>query len=141
MGSFTSRAHNGSVTADPLVLIADDNRDTADSLAQILRKEGYRVYTAYDGRQAIEAASEVRPDIVMLDIGMPKLTGYEVARVFRRHPDKTRPVLIAVTAWGRDSDKLRAQFSGFDHHLTKPVEPASLLRLLASLPPVPGRAE
>lgn len=122
------------MTADRLILVADDNRDAADALAEILRAQGYRVYTAYDGRQVIEAASEIQPDIVMLDIGMPKLTGYEVARVFHRHPEKTRPILIAVTGWCREGDKLRAQVAGFDYHVSKPIDPASVIELLASLP-------
>jgi DNA-binding response OmpR family regulator len=72
--------------------------------------------------------------VVILDIGMPKLTGYEVARIFDRHPRGTRPVLIAVTAWGREADRLRAQLSGFDHHFTKPVDPAAVLARLRALP-------
>lgn len=116
------------------ILIADDNRDWTDSLAAILRGAGYTAYTAYDGREALDTAARALPDVVILDIGMPKLTGYEVARIFDRHPRGTRPVLIAVTAWGRESDRLRAQISGFDHHLTKPVDPAAVLRLLRALP-------
>jgi len=123
--------------ASPSILIADDNRDWTDTLAAILRAEGYAVHTAYDGREAIEAASTALPDVVLLDIGMPKLTGYEVARIFHRHPDATRPALVAVTAWGRESDKLRARFAGFDYHFTKPVEPTAILELLAKL----GREE
>lgn len=115
------------------ILIADDNRDWTDSLAVILRDAGYTVYTAYDGREAIEAASTALPDVVLLDIGMPKLTGYEVARIFHRHPDATRPVLVAVTAWGREADKLRAQVAGFDYHLTKPVQPEAIVELLEKL--------
>jgi CheY-like chemotaxis protein len=112
------------------VLIADDNRDWTDTLARILRAAGYTVHTAYDGREAIEAATHALPDVVLLDIGMPKLTGYEVAQVFHRHPHSTRPLLIAVTAWSRESDKLRAQVAGFDYHFAKPVDPAAILKLL-----------
>lgn len=115
------------------ILIADDNRDWTDSLAGILRAKGYRVHTAYDGREALEAASRVLPDVVLLDIGMPKLTGYELARIFSRRPGTSRPVLIAITAWGRESDQLRAQISGFDHHFTKPVDPAAIVALLERL--------
>jgi CheY-like chemotaxis protein len=115
------------------VLIADDDRDWTDTLAYILRGAGYTVHTAYDGREAIEAAWKALPDFVLLDIGMPKLTGYEAARVFNRHPSTTRPVLIAITGWGRESDKLRAQLSGFDFHFTKPVAPEAILKLLESL--------
>jgi DNA-binding response OmpR family regulator len=118
------------VTRTKRVLIADDNRDWADGLAVLLEEHGYTVRTSYDGRQALEAAQSFQPDIVVLDIRMPKLTGYETARVFRRHPASTRPVLIAVTAWGGESVKLRAEMSGFDHYVTKPSEPAELLELL-----------
>ena len=115
------------------VLIADDNRDWADGLAVLLEEEGYAVQTTYDGREAIEAARTFQPDIVVLDIRMPRLTGYEAARVFRRHPQSTRPVLIAITAWGGESGKLRAEMSGFDHYLAKPAEPTEILALLRAL--------
>jgi CheY-like chemotaxis protein len=82
------------------VLIADDNRDWADGLAVLLEEQGYAVRTAYDGREAIEAARTFQPDIVLLDIRMPRLTGYEAARVFHRHPQSTRPILIAITTIG-----------------------------------------
>jgi CheY-like chemotaxis protein len=115
------------------VLIADDNRDWADGLAVLLEEEGYSVQTTYDGREAIEAANTFQPDIVVLDIRMPRLTGYEAARVFRRHPESTRPILIAITAWAGESGKLRAEMSGFDHYLAKPAEPAEILQLLKNL--------
>ena len=115
------------------VLIADDNRDWADGLAVLLEEEGYTVQTTYDGREAIEAARTFQPDIVVLDIRMPRLTGYEAARVFHRHPDSTRPVLIAITAWAGESGKLRAEMSGFDHYIAKPAEPAEILALLKTL--------
>jgi CheY-like chemotaxis protein len=115
------------------VLIADDNRDWADGLAVLLEEEGYTVKTTYDGREAIEAARTFQPDIVVLDIRMPRLTGYEAARVFNRHPSSTRPILIAITAWAGESGKLRAEMSGFDHYLAKPAEPGEILELLKSL--------
>ena len=115
------------------ILIADDNRDWTDSLAAILRLEGYAVHTAYDGAEAVAAAATALPDVVVLDIGMPKLTGYDVARIFSRHPEATRPVLIAVTAWGREADQLRAEIAGFHYHFTKPVDPVAIVTLLASL--------
>jgi CheY-like chemotaxis protein len=115
------------------VLIADDNRDWADGLAVLLEEEGYTVQTSYDGREAIEAARTFQPDIVVLDIRMPRLTGYEAARVFRRHPRSTRPVLIAITAWAGESGRLRAEMSGFDLYLPKPAEPTELLALLKNL--------
>jgi CheY-like chemotaxis protein len=115
------------------VLIADDNRDWADGLAVLLEEQGYAVRTAYDGREAIEAARLFQPDIVVLDIRMPRLTGYEAARVFHRHPQSTRPILIAITAWAGESGKLRAEMSGFDYYLAKPAEPAEILELLKNL--------
>ncbi|MFN2644673.1 MAG: response regulator [Burkholderiales bacterium] len=115
------------------VLIADDNRDWADGLAVLLEEEGYKVQTTYDGREAIEAAYSFMPDIVVLDIRMPRLTGYEAARVFNRHPSKTRPILIAITAWAGESGKLRAEMSGFDHYLAKPADPSEVLQLLKRL--------
>jgi len=115
------------------VLIADDNRDWADGLAVLLEEQGYAVRTSYDGREAIEAARTFQPDIVVLDIRLPRLTGYEAARVFHRHPQSTRPILIAITAWAGESGKLRAEMSGFDYYLAKPAEPAEILELLRSL--------
>ena len=115
------------------VLIADDNRDWADGLAVLLEEQGYTVQTTYDEREAIEAARTFHPDIVVLDIRMPRLTGYEAARVFNRHPQSTRPILIAITAWAGESGKLRAEMSGFDYYLAKPAEPAEILELLKNL--------
>ncbi|HET7364398.1 MAG TPA: response regulator [Burkholderiales bacterium] len=115
------------------VLIADDNRDWADGLAVLLEEQGYTVRTTYDGREAIEAARTFQPDVVVLDIRMPRLTGYEAARVFHRHPQSTRPILIAITAWAGESGKLRAEMSGFDYYLAKPAEPAEILELLKNL--------
>jgi CheY-like chemotaxis protein len=115
------------------VLIADDNRDWADGLAVLLEDEGYAVQTAYDGRQAIEAARTFLPHIVVLDIRMPQMTGYEAASVFRRHPESTRPVLIAITAWPGESGKLRAEMTGFDHYLAKPADASAVLELLKRL--------
>ena len=115
------------------VLIADDNRDWADGLAVLLEEQGYTVRTTYDGREAIEAARTFHPDIVVLDIRMPRLTGYEAARVFHGHPQTTRPILIAITAWAGESGKLRAEMSGFDYYLAKPAEPAEILELLKNL--------
>src|SRR5437764_14722265 len=97
------------------VLIADDNRDWADGLAVLLEEQGYAVRTTYDGREAIEAARIFQPDVVVLDIRMPRLTGYEAARVFNRPPQSTRPIHIALTAWAGESGQLRAEMSGFDH--------------------------
>ena len=112
------------------ILIADDNRDFADSLARILAEEGYGVRTSYDGREAIEAAREFRPHLVVLDIRMPAITGFEAARIFSHNPAGSRPVLIAVTGWPGESDKLRASMSGFNYYFGKPVAPADIVELV-----------
>ena len=115
------------------ILVADDNYDSATSLSILLNDAGYDVRTAGDGVQALETAAQFRPDIVLLDIGMPKLNGYEVARHFRRQPWGRNMLLIAVTGWGGADHRQQTAQAGFDHHLTKPVDPAALTRLLASL--------
>ncbi len=115
------------------ILIVDDNQDSADSLAQLLKIMGHEVGTAYDGEQAVEAAAVLRPEVILLDIGMPKLNGYEACRRIREQPWGQGIFLIAVTGWGQEEDHRRANECGFDHHLVKPVELAELTKLLASL--------
>jgi signal transduction histidine kinase len=116
------------------VLIADDNHDAAETLALLLRLFRHEVYVAGDGPAALELAERVRPDVAVLDIGMPGLTGYKVAERIRSEPWGRAMLLIAVTGWGQQSDKDKAQRAGFDHHLTKPVDPSELEQLLA--PPI-----
>jgi CheY-like chemotaxis protein len=113
------------------ILIVDDNQDAADSLGMFLRFQGNQVRTAYDGLEAVSVASAFRPDVVLLDIGLPKLNGYEVARRIRAQEDGSRAVLIAVTGWGQEEDRRRSQEAGFDHHITKPIEFEVLQRLLS----------
>lgn len=112
------------------VLVADDNLDAGETLAMLLRLDGHEVHVAIDGLEAVEMIVRERPDVAILDIGMPGLSGHEVARRIREtHPDL--PVtLIAVTGWGQKADKDRAAASGFDYHFTKPVEPTTLSQLL-----------
>ncbi len=117
------------------VLVADDNRDAADSLAMLLRLAGHEVHTAHDGLAAVAVAAEARPDVAVLDIGMPGLTGYDAARRIRAEPWGRGLILIALTGWGQDGDRQRAVEAGFDHHLTKPVDPAVLNDLLTGSPP------
>ena len=112
------------------VLIADDNQDAADSLGMILGLAGHDVRVAHGGRQALQLAAEFHPDVVLLDIGMPDLNGYETARALRATPSGSDYELIALTGWGHPDDKLRAAEAGFDRHLTKPVDPAELEELL-----------
>lgn len=104
------------------VLVADDNRDAADTLAMVLESFGHRVSVAYSGEEAIASARRERPGVVVLDIGMPDLTGYEVAGVLRAEPGGESVLLLAVTGWGQDVDRRRALDAGFDRHLTKPVD-------------------
>ena len=113
------------------VLVADDNRDAADSLALLLSALGYVTHVAHSGREALELAVSVRPNALVLDIGMPGMIGYEVARSIRANEWGRRVLLIAVTGWGQPDDKLRAAVAGFDHHLTKPVAPEAIEALLA----------
>ena len=111
--------------------MADDNRDAADSLAMMLRLLGNEVRTANDGQQAVEAVAEYNPDVVILDIGMPRLNGYEAARRIRGEPWGKGVMLVAITGWGQEEDKQRTREAGFDHHLVNPVQFAALQRLLA----------
>jgi PAS domain S-box-containing protein len=125
-------ALNGQAGPNKRILLADDNRDAAESLAIILRLEGHEVELAHDGLAALRAFEATRPDVALLDIGMPKSNGYEVARQIRAVPGGTEVLLIAITGWAQDSDKARSRAAGFDHHLTKPIEPESLIELLGS---------
>jgi len=115
------------------ILIVDDNPDSADSLAMLLQITGYEVGTAYDGEQAVEAAGTLRPDVVLLDIGMPKLNGYEACCRIREQPWGQGMFLIALTGWGQEDDRRRTEEAGFNQHMVKPVDPAALMKLLASL--------
>jgi PAS domain S-box-containing protein len=115
------------------ILTVDDNRDASDGLVLLLERAGHRVVTAHDGEQAVRAASELRPDAVVLDIGLPKLDGYEVARRIRAEAWGAKPVLVALTGFGQEADRRKAQAAGFDCHLVKPVDPRELLRTLATL--------
>ena len=114
------------------VLIADDNKDAADSLQRILRHFGYEVRVAYDGAAALETAASFAPRVAILDIGMPRSDGYEVAGALRRRYGKD-VTLIALTGWGQEGDRRRALESGFDRHLTKPVDPNVLHALLKEM--------
>jgi signal transduction histidine kinase/ActR/RegA family two-component response regulator len=115
------------------ILVVDDNKDAADSLAMLLRLMGNEVQTAYDGLEAVGAATAFHPDVVLLDIGLPKLNGHDAARRIREQPGSRDMVLIALTGWGQDEDRRRSKEAGFNHHMTKPVEFETLQELLASL--------
>jgi signal transduction histidine kinase/CheY-like chemotaxis protein len=114
------------------ILVVDDNRDSADSLAMLLTLQGNEVRTAYDGLEAVAAAAVFEPDVILSDIGMPGLDGYEAAQRIREQSHDKRVVLIAMTGWGQEEDKRRSMEAGFDFHLVKPVDLAILERLLSS---------
>ena len=116
------------------VLVADDNRDAADSLAMLLGYMGHDVRAAYDGEAALAAAAAFRPELVLMDLGMPKMDGYEAARRIRAEPWGGARFLVALTGWGADDDRERTRAAGFDRHLVKPVDPAALTTLIAELP-------
>jgi PAS domain S-box-containing protein len=114
------------------VLVVDDNVDAADSLALLLQTTGHEVRTAYDGRQALAAAREFRPQAVLLDVGLPKgMDGHEVARRLRQEPGLESVLLVAMTGYGQPEDVQRARDAGMDHHVTKPADPEEIQRLLA----------
>lgn len=112
------------------ILVVDDNRDCAESLCMLLRISGDEVRVAHDGPSALEAADAFRPDVAVLDIGMPGMNGYELAGALRQRQDLKRLVLIALTGWGHDDDRRRTQEAGFNAHLVKPVVLDELQALL-----------
>lgn len=114
------------------ILVVDDNRDNADSLAGLLNIAGLLSCTAYDGLEAIEQAEAFQPDVIVLDIGLPKMNGYEVCRRIRALPQGKHVVIVALTGWGQDDDRRKSSEAGFDGHLTKPVDYATLATLLAT---------
>jgi PAS domain S-box-containing protein len=114
------------------VMVADDNKDAADALAMLLELSGHEVRVAHRGRAALELAQRFRPDVAIIDIGMPDLSGYEVAKELRRESWGTGICLIALTGWGQDDDRQRAKDAGFDRHMTKPVEAWALEELLSN---------
>jgi signal transduction histidine kinase/CheY-like chemotaxis protein len=112
------------------ILVVDDNVDAADTLEALLGMDGYDVTTVYDGIAAVEAAKTALPDIVVMDIGMPGMDGYDAARMIRQQPGGEKMLLIALTGWGQTTDKSRASAAGFDHHLVKPVDYDMLTKCL-----------
>lgn len=126
-------AHPAAEPSNLRILVVDDNKDSADSLAMMLELMGNNLRTAYDGAEAVKAASEFRPDVILLDIGLPTLTGYEACRLIRRQEGNEKVVIIAQTGWGQAEDYKRTKDAGFDYHLVKPVDPAPLSQLLLSL--------
>ncbi len=113
------------------ILVVDDNHDSADSLCALLRLGGHEAAAAYDGVEAVEAVGRFRPDIVLLDIGLPRLNGFDAARRIRQQHSGACPVLVALTGWGQEADRRASREAGFDAHLVKPVDDATLTRVLA----------
>jgi len=135
----TSFAHSGQfqqyqpgavVLSGRRILVVDDNKDSADTLCMLLQLNNNELRTAYDGLEAVNAAETFQPELVLLDIGLPKLNGYEVARRIRSQPWSRDVILVALTGWGQDEDKRRSQEAGFNFHIVKPVNLAALETLL-----------
>jgi CheY-like chemotaxis protein len=114
------------------VMVVDDNRDAGDSLGMLLRLRGMEAQVLHDGPSALRAMSTFRPEVVLLDLGMPDMDGYQVAQHIREDPGFDRVTLVALTGWGHDDFRRRSKEIGFDHHLVKPVDVESLIRLLGS---------
>lgn len=112
------------------VLVVDDNRDSADSIAMLLKLLGADVHVVYDGPGALSAIDAFQPSVVLLDIGLPSMDGYEVARRIRQRPELNALTLIALTGWGQTEDRVRSREAGFQHHLVKPADPTVLQSLL-----------
>ena len=115
------------------ILVADDDRDAVLMLTALLEHEGYEVRGVHHGADVLDAVFSFAPDVVLLDISMPRMSGYEVARQMRERYGSARPALIAVTAMTRTSDRAHARAAGFEHHVAKPYEPNELLALLGEL--------
>lgn len=116
------------------VLVVDDNKDAALTVGMLLKQLGHTIRTAHDGELAVQAASEFHPHVILLDIGLPRLNGYEACRRIRQLPHGKSMLMVAVTGWGQEDDKRKSQEAGFDHHMVKPLDPNVLTDLLASLP-------
>jgi len=119
--------------SDPRILVADDDEDAVLSLTTLLREEGYEVRGVHRGSEVLQAVFNFAPDVVLLDIGMPQMSGYDVARTLRERYGSARPALIAVTGRAGEADRRQARAAGFEHHVAKPYELRVLLRLIGEL--------
>jgi CheY-like chemotaxis protein len=128
-----STSREPTITTAQRILVVDDNVDSAESLTVLLDLTGNETRRAYDGLEALIAAETFRPDVILLDIGLPELNGYDVARRIREQPWGQDMILVALTGWGQEEDRRRSREAGFNHHLTKPVDPIALKQLLAGL--------
>jgi CheY-like chemotaxis protein len=120
------------------ILVVDDDHDSAESLAMLIQLMGHEVRAAHNGLAAVDLAEAFRPDLIVLDIGMPGLDGYEVCRRIRQHSWGRAAVIAALTGWSRDEDRDRSEQAGFDHFLVKPVDPKALENLIAAVRRGPG---
>jgi CheY-like chemotaxis protein len=131
----TATAGPASTTTAPpaprRILVVDDNRDSAESLAMLLEVHGHQAFRAHDGLEAVEAATRLQPDVILLDIGLPTLNGYETARRIRERRGGKRPMLVALTGWGQEEDRRRSEEAGFDAYMVKPVDYRALEKMLA----------
>jgi signal transduction histidine kinase/CheY-like chemotaxis protein len=121
------------------VMVVDDNVDTVTTLAMLVKESGHDVRTAFDGSAVLEAALDYRPDVVLLDIGLPGLNGFEVAKRLRQQSSLKNIVLVAMTGYGQESDRKRSREAGFDHHLVKPGDFGKLLQIMAAVSELPAR--
>jgi CheY-like chemotaxis protein len=115
------------------ILIADDNADSAESLAEVLRLAGHHVHVAFDGAQALEIFVRAKPRLALLDVGMPNLSGLDVARSIRAMQHGQDITLIAISGWGQELDRQNALQAGFDQHMTKPVDPKALYAMISDV--------
>ena len=115
------------------ILVVDDNQDSARSMARLLKLRGNEVRTAHDGIEAVEAAEEFRPEVILMDVGMPRLNGYEATRRIREQPWGQSITIIALTGWGQEGDRVQSREAGCDGHLVKPVDIRDLEKLLTAL--------
>ncbi len=116
------------------ILIVEDNRDSADSLKALLGALGYEAHISNDGESAVRLAATLRPDVIVMDIGLPGINGYEAARQVRALKPELPAIIVALTGWGQQSDRLRSAEAGIDHHLVKPLDLAALKQILDSVP-------
>ncbi len=115
------------------VMVVDDNRDAAILMGRLLKTLGNDVHVVHDGFAALEAAERFLPEAVLLDIGLPKMDGYETARMLREMPVCKDVTIIAVTGWGQDEDREKGRRAGFDHHVVKPADSSTLMQLLSTV--------
>jgi CheY-like chemotaxis protein len=130
--SAAQSVHEVAAARPHRILVADDNRDAADTLANMLRLFGHEVCIAYNGEEAVSLAAAFKPDLALMDIGMPRMNGYDAARCIRGQPGGQDVLLVALTGWGQPEDKRRSSSAGFDQHLVKPLDPVALGWLIES---------